>query len=227
MYDHILLELPTLPSGVQLPDVVEDASAQEASEVLAPLRGLLDSAGGHATAAELVASGAPPARAPLTALHWACSACAARGAALGAVPPAGTTARGSCTRALETRTSGCSPALRKHHRPTMYTRLLKTNSGIQDGHAPPRASSSCSSCTRPGPRAVENLHRRLRDSVDIMGVGVGLPRADHIAEEGAAAVAPPSAGTKDVGDVRRAARTAHRPRPALGKAPRVPALSVP
>ncbi len=60
MYDHILLELPTLPSGVQLPDVVEDASAQEASEVLAPLRGLLDSGGGHATAAELVASGAHP-----------------------------------------------------------------------------------------------------------------------------------------------------------------------
>jgi len=61
-------------------------------------------------------------------------------------------------------------------------------------------------CTRP--RAVENLHRRLRDSVDIMGVGVGLPRADHIAEEGAAAVAPPSAGTKDVGDVRCAAAAA-------------------
>ena len=47
------------------------------------------------------------------------------------------------------------------------------------------------------------LHRSLRDCVDIMGVGVGLPRADHVAEEGVVSAAPASAGTKDVGDVRR------------------------
>ncbi|KAK9833324.1 hypothetical protein WJX81_006479 [Elliptochloris bilobata] len=52
--------------------------------------------------------------------------------------------------------------------------------------------------------SVQGLHRRLRDCVDIMGVGVGLPRADHIAEEGITpAAGPASAGTKDVGDVRR------------------------
>lgn len=54
------------------------------------------------------------------------------------------------------------------------------------------------------PRAVLKLHRSLRDCVDIMGVGVGLPRADHVAEEGVVSSAPASAGTKDVGDVRRA-----------------------
>lgn len=48
------------------------------------------------------------------------------------------------------------------------------------------------------------LHRSLRDCVDIMGVGVGLPRVDHVAEEGVISAAPASAGTKDVGDVRRA-----------------------
>ena len=51
-------------------------------------------------------------------------------------------------------------------------------------------------------RAVLKLHRSLRNCVDIMGVGVGLPRADHVAEEGRVS-APASAGTKDVGDVRR------------------------
>ena len=31
------------------------------------------------------------------------------------------------------------------------------------------------------PCAVLKLHRSLRDCVDIMGAGVGLPRADHVA----------------------------------------------
>ena len=52
--------------------------------------------------------------------------------------------------------------------------------------------------------AVEKLHRRLRDCVDVMGVGVGLPRADTVAEEGTVSTSTivPGAGTKDLGDVR-------------------------
>ena len=56
MYDHILLEAPTLPSGVRLADVVEDAAAQEVGEVLAPMHGLL-SEGGRASAEQVVESG--------------------------------------------------------------------------------------------------------------------------------------------------------------------------
>ncbi|KAK9814268.1 hypothetical protein WJX72_003136 [[Myrmecia] bisecta] len=53
--------------------------------------------------------------------------------------------------------------------------------------------------------AVQKLHARLRDCVDLMGIGVGLPCGDTVAEEGAAA-AGPAAGNgsnKDMGDVRR------------------------
>ncbi len=51
-----------------------------------------------------------------------------------------------------------------------------------------------------------NLHHRLRGYVDIMGVGVGLPRADNIAENGPVP-APAAAGSKDQGDVRCVAHT--------------------
>ena len=51
---------------------------------------------------------------------------------------------------------------------------------------------------------MQALHRLLADCVECMGVGANMPRADHVAEEGAAA-APLLAGSvaaKDMGDVR-------------------------
>jgi hypothetical protein len=57
------------------------------------------------------------------------------------------------------------------------------------------------------PRAVQTLHRLLWDCVECMGVGANMPRSDHIAEEGGAAV-PVASGNavgKDLGDVRWAA----------------------
>lgn len=47
--------------------------------------------------------------------------------------------------------------------------------------------------------AVESLHDKLRDCVDLMGVGIGLPRGDTVAEEGTAVVRDTA---KDIGDVR-------------------------
>lgn len=49
--------------------------------------------------------------------------------------------------------------------------------------------------------AVHTLHKRLRECVECMGVGVNMQRNDSVAEEGGAAVQ----GTiviKDLGDVR-------------------------
>lgn len=48
---------------------------------------------------------------------------------------------------------------------------------------------------------MQTLHRRLRDCVECMGVGVSMQRNDHIAEEGNAAVQGATA-IKDLGDVR-------------------------
>lgn len=56
MYDHILMEEPTLPSGMQLQEVVEDAFDGEVREVLAPVQDAID-AGRDASAATVVASG--------------------------------------------------------------------------------------------------------------------------------------------------------------------------
>lgn len=47
--------------------------------------------------------------------------------------------------------------------------------------------------------AVETLHDQLRDCVDLMGIGTGMPRGDTIAEEG---VAVTKDQPKDLGDVR-------------------------
>lgn len=47
--------------------------------------------------------------------------------------------------------------------------------------------------------AVETLHDQLRDCVDLMGIGTGMPRTDTIAEEG---VAVAKDQPKDLGDVR-------------------------
>lgn len=48
--------------------------------------------------------------------------------------------------------------------------------------------------------AVETLHDQLRDCVDLMGIGLGAPRAqDTVAEEGTAITKDQP---KDVGDVR-------------------------
>ena len=47
--------------------------------------------------------------------------------------------------------------------------------------------------------AVETLHDQLRDCVDLMGIGTGMPRGDTIAEEG---VAVTKDLPKDMGDVR-------------------------
>lgn len=47
--------------------------------------------------------------------------------------------------------------------------------------------------------AVETLHDQLRDCVDLMGIGTGMPRTDTIAEEGAAVSKDQP---KDLGDVR-------------------------
>ena len=57
MYDHILMEEPTLPSGMQLQEVVEDAFDGEVREVLAPVQDAIDE-GRDASAATVVASGA-------------------------------------------------------------------------------------------------------------------------------------------------------------------------
>lgn len=46
---------------------------------------------------------------------------------------------------------------------------------------------------------IQALHARLRDSVDLMGIGLALPRGDTVAEDAAAA----GGSAKDVGDVRR------------------------
>lgn len=54
MYDHILMEAATLPSGVQLPDVAEDASEGDAAVLFARLDGLVD---GHASAEDYAESG--------------------------------------------------------------------------------------------------------------------------------------------------------------------------
>ncbi|GAB4817714.1 hypothetical protein N2152v2_004760 [Parachlorella kessleri] len=57
--------------------------------------------------------------------------------------------------------------------------------------------------------AVQRLHGRLRECVDVMGVGLDLPRADTVAEEGAAVLAGAGLGAgtgssnKKGGDVRR------------------------
>lgn len=45
---------------------------------------------------------------------------------------------------------------------------------------------------------IQALHARLRDSVDLMGIGLALPRGDTVAEDAAAA----GGSAKDVGDVR-------------------------
>ena len=55
MYDHILMEAATLPSGVQLPDVAEDASEGDAAVLFSRLDGLVD---GHASAEDYAESGA-------------------------------------------------------------------------------------------------------------------------------------------------------------------------
>ena len=47
--------------------------------------------------------------------------------------------------------------------------------------------------------AVETLHDQLRDCVDLMGIGTGMPRGDTVAEEG---VAVTKDLPKDMGDVR-------------------------
>ena len=49
--------------------------------------------------------------------------------------------------------------------------------------------------------AVETLHDQLRDCVDLMGIGLGAPRADTVAEEGTAITKDQP---KDIGDVRSA-----------------------
>ena len=53
-------------------------------------------------------------------------------------------------------------------------------------------------------RAVQALHRRLRDCIDCMGIGANMPRSDHVAEEGQAlpAALAGSIAAKDLGDVR-------------------------
>ena len=56
MYDHILMEEPTLPSGMQLQEVVEDAFDGEVREVLAPVQDAINE-GRDASAATVVASG--------------------------------------------------------------------------------------------------------------------------------------------------------------------------
>ncbi len=64
--------------------------------------------------------------------------------------------------------------------------------------------------------AVQALHRLLRDCIDVMGIGVNMPRSDHVAEEGAAlpAALAGSIAAKDLGDVRcgLVACTCSRPR---------------
>lgn len=58
--------------------------------------------------------------------------------------------------------------------------------------------------TRLHGRAVQALHRLLRDCIDVMGIGVNMPRSDHVAEEGQAlpAALAGSLAAKDLGDVR-------------------------
>lgn len=46
--------------------------------------------------------------------------------------------------------------------------------------------------------AIQALHAGLRDSVDLMGIGLAVPRGDTVAEDAAAA----GSSGKDVGDVR-------------------------
>lgn len=50
--------------------------------------------------------------------------------------------------------------------------------------------------------AVQTLHKRLRDCVECMGVGVSMQRNDHVAEEGNAALPQGTTVIKDLGDVR-------------------------
>ncbi len=54
--------------------------------------------------------------------------------------------------------------------------------------------------------AIQALHASLRDSVDLMGIGLAVPRGDTVAEDAAAA----GSSGKDVGDVRCARAGAPR-----------------
>ena len=76
---------------------------------------------------------------------------------------------------------------------------------------------------------MEALHDQLRDCVDLMGIGTGMPRADTVAEEG---VAVTKADPKDLGDVRYSTLKACRgfvaaclcPRPVCSVMPRAHSL---